>query len=235
MKQEKKRDSPRHLPESACSECWKPQELCICETIRACATRHRVLLLQHPRETRSPLGTASLASLYLNNSVHRIGLSWRSLSSALGEQTHPQHWAVLYLGTKKKSQNKGSQPINNNAEPAPVFQVVSAKGKPVDPREVRGVIILDGNWEQSKTLWWRNPWLLRLNRIQLRPEQLSLYGKLRRQPRKNCLSSLEAVATTLENLGEDKNVTSGLRDLMSQLLSRADALSSANRHPAPAS
>jgi len=234
-----KRDAPRNLPANSCSQCWKPLELCVCRTIKSCATKHRILILQHPRETRSPLGTAPLASLYLQNSVHRIGLSWRSLSAALGENTDPHQWGVLYLGTKKKSQSQNVRPKGaKTAEPKavppkiapeeiPPFQVISPKGRVMDRRTLRGVIILDGNWEQSKTLWWRNPWLLRLAKIQIRPESTSLYGKWRRQPRKHCLSSLEAAATALENLGEDPKVTQGLKDLMSQLLTRAETLRSA--------
>ncbi len=239
-----KRDAPRNLPKEACSHCWKPAELCLCEVIKSVATRHRILILQHPRETRSPLGTAPLASLYLQNSVHRIGLSWRSLSAALGENADPNQWAVLYLGTQKKSQNHKGQnqkPIKQlkpgvapvaaegtvvprpAPEEVPPFQVFSARGKLMSRQTVKGVVILDGNWEQSKTLWWRNPWLLRIAKIQLRPETTSMYGKMRRQPRKHCLSSLEAAAVTLENLGEDKKVTEGLKSLMSQLLAKASA------------
>ena len=247
-----KRDAPRNLPKEACSHCWKPAELCLCKAIKSVATRHRILILQHPRETRSPLGTAPLASLYLQNSVHRIGLSWRSLSAALGENADPNQWAVLYLGTKKKSQNQKPQtqktqkqirnavppgPDDLAAAPKPVheevppFQVFSARGKLMSRQTVKGVVILDGNWEQSKTLWWRNPWLLRIATIQLRPETTSMYGKMRRQPRKHCLSSLEAAAATLENLGEDKKVTDGLKDLMSQLLAKASAAKITARSP----
>ena len=214
-----KRDTPKQLPSEACPQCWKSPELCLCHEeggIQARLTKHKILILQHPREIRSPLGTAPLASLFLKNSVHRIGLSWRSLSAALGEPADPRQWAVLYLGTKKKSQ---SETISNEKP----FQVTTPKGKPVDPSSLRGIIILDGNWEQSKTLWWRNPWLLRLARIQLKTEGESLYGKRRRQPRKHCISSLEAAAAALENLGEDQKVSEGLRSLMSQLLVKADS------------
>src|SRR5204862_7870678 len=40
-------------------------------------------------------------------------------------------------------------------------------GEPVaDPQPILkrldGIVLLDGSWKEAKTLWWRNPWLLKL-------------------------------------------------------------------------
>ncbi len=62
---------------------------------------------------------------------------------------------------------------------------------------IDGIIALDGSWKQSKALWWRNPWLLKLKRIQLNPSRSSL----RRQAKEAGLSTAEALAMVLENKG----------------------------------
>ena len=33
---------------------------------------------------------------------------------------------------------------------------------------LEGAVLLDGSWNQAKTLWWRNPWVLKAKRIALK-------------------------------------------------------------------
>src|SRR5215212_5409721 len=87
---------------SDCPRCLKPLPLCICESIKPIDSRIAVLILQHPQEQDRALGTARLTALQLKNSVLKIGLSWPSLSKALGRPVDdPRRWAVLYLGSAK--------------------------------------------------------------------------------------------------------------------------------------
>ena len=59
-------------------------------------------------------------------------------------------------------------------------------------RGLEGIVLLDGTWSQAKTLWWRNPWLLKLQRLVLNPPAPARLGRLRREPRPEALSTLEA-------------------------------------------
>jgi DTW domain-containing protein YfiP len=83
--------------------------------------------------------------------------------------------------------------------------VLDRRGAPVDDpsgilRGLRGIVLLDGTWSQAKTLWWRNPWLLRLHRIVLDPPLPARLGRLRREPRREALSTIEAAALALRHL-----------------------------------
>jgi hypothetical protein len=100
--------------------------------------------------------------------------------------------------------------------------LIDRKGHPVEPADQRleGILVLDGTWSQAKTLWWRNPWLLKLPRIALTPREPSLYGKLRREPRREWVSTLEAVADVLPALGEPEAARDSLRRLLRTLLQR---------------
>ena len=56
----------------------------------------------------------------------------------------------------------------------PVGRVQGRDGEPLrDPEPILqrldGIVLLDGSWKEAKTLWWRNPWLLKLHRIVLDP------------------------------------------------------------------
>lgn len=195
-----------------CNQCQKPSELCVCSEIRAQTTRIHVLILQHPQEPDHEIGSALLAHLALPNSTLKVGLSWRNLAAVLGKkEVDVSRWAVLYLGSGVKGQMDDDEPL----------QFVSRQGNPVArPAKIEGIIVLDGTWSQAKSLWWRNAWLLKLRRVILIPRHQSLYRELRKEPRKECLSTIESIAEILDALGETPKVGQHLRDLFSQLLNK---------------
>lgn len=189
---------------SHCPRCFKEPATCICSQIVPISNQIEVLILQHPQEARSPLTTSPLIALALKNCTYRVGLSWRSLKLALGKEASSESWAVLFVGTKKSAQAVSqTKPVG----------IVDKKGKPRSLEGLQGLIVLDGNWKQSKTLWWRNPWLLKLNRIVLNPALKSLYGNLREEPREGLLSSIEATALALEALGETSETKNQLFEI----------------------
>ena len=64
-------------------------------------------------------------------------------------------------------------------------------------KDIEGIVLLDGTWSQAKALWWRNAWMLKCQRVILGPQHPSRYGKLRREPRRDGLSTIEAAAMLL--------------------------------------
>jgi DTW domain-containing protein YfiP len=196
-----------------CSQCFKLPELCICSEIKSISNQVHVLILQHPQEPDKDLGSARIANLALAESTLKVGLSWPNLKAALGREASNQSWAVLYLGSG----------VKGKVENTPL-QFVSRKTTPIAaPKKIEGIVILDGTWSQAKALWWRNAWLLKLQRAVLIPTQPSLYKELRREPRAECLSTIETIAETLSALGEPPNTGSELRKLFSTLLNKKRA------------
>ena len=85
-----------------CPHCGKPLPLCICDSVTPIDSNISLLILQHPQEQDRALGTARLTARHFKDAVVKIGLSWPSLSKALGRPVHdPSRWAVLYLGSAK--------------------------------------------------------------------------------------------------------------------------------------
>ncbi|MBM4361202.1 MAG: DTW domain-containing protein [Deltaproteobacteria bacterium] len=167
-------------------------------------TVRRVLILQHPQEQDALLGTAQLLEASLPTAKVVVGLSWRNLAHALGEEgVSPARWAVLFPdGTTEGS------------------HVTSRSGALVDPTELEGIVVLDGTWSKAKTLWWRNPWLTKLKRLSLKPERPSIYGRLRAEPKRDYVSTLESVAAALTLCGEPPEVAAGLERLFRTLVQR---------------
>jgi DTW domain-containing protein YfiP len=60
----------------------------------------------------------------------------------------------------------------------------------------------------------------RLKRLALVPSRASLYGELRKEPRRECVSTLEAISDTLLCLGESADVRTKLERPFQALLKK---------------
>ena len=85
---------------------------------------------------------------------------------------------------------------------------------------IEGVVVFDGTWSQAKTLWWRNAWVLKGKRVALNPRYPSLYGKLRREPRREGLSTIEAAAMLLSRLEKRPEIETRLAENFQKMLDR---------------
>src|ERR1700709_1206253 len=204
--------TPEAIPD--CPSCTKPLPLCICDGIAPIESRTALLILQHPQEQDRALGTARLTALHFKNAVLKIGLSWPSLSKALGRQVaDPQRWAVLYLGSAKVAD------LDTDRE----VVAINRKGEVEDNqravlKDIEGIVLLDGTWSQAKALWWRNAWMLKCQRVILGPARPSLYGKLRREPRRDGLSTIEAAAMLLAALEKRPDIEATLNASFERML-----------------
>ncbi len=172
-----------------------------------------VLILQHPREKNEPLATASLTVAMLRRAELAVGLSWPNLGRALGRPVDPGCWAVLYLGSVRPrafglerdviALDRHGQPATNQEEML---------------RDLDGAILLDGSWSEAKSLWWRNPWLLKLRRLVLDPQRPSHYNRVRREPRREALSTIEAAALLLRRLEGRPEIEAALNGALDHLI-----------------
>jgi DTW domain-containing protein YfiP len=205
-------DAPEAIPE--CPRCQKPLPLCICDSIVPVENKLGVLILQHPQEQDRALGTARVAAAHFKNAVVKVGLSWPSLAKALGRPVQDQsRWAVLYLGSAKVSDFETDRDI----------LAIDRKGEAEENqrallKDIQGIVILDGTWSQAKALWWRNAWMLKLQRVILGPAKPSLYGKLRKEPRKDGLSTIEAAGMLIAGLEKRPDIEETLNAAFERML-----------------
>lgn len=158
-----------------CERCLRPLAQCLCALIPSLASRTRVVLLQHPSETRHALNTARLAALGLVNAELRIGEVFDDLAELL---TTPGYRPVLLF-------------------PGEQAQVLTAYG------EASGIplllIVPDGTWRKARKLLYLNPLLESLPRVTLADVQPSRY-RLRKAPEPGAVSTLEAIVQALNVL-----------------------------------
>jgi hypothetical protein len=178
-----------------------------------------VLILQHPQEPSrkdQEVSSARILTELLDPCFVKVGLSWKNLPHALKgwkeveeieELQKPKAWYTLYLGTKKNAE------VDPSALPGIYY--LDKKGEPTEAPaqpEIGGLILLDGTWAQAKTLWWRNAWLTKTQRIFIVTKAKSLYGNIRKEPRPECVSTVEAAAETLQFLGLDPEIETRLKN-----------------------
>lgn len=199
-----------------CPHCGKPRPLCICDSVTPIENRIAILILQHPQEQDRALGTARLTARHFKDAVVKIGLSWPSLSKALGRPVHdPSRWAVLYLGSAKVSE------LDTDAEIVAIDRKGEVEqGQRAILKDIEGIVLLDGTWSQAKALWWRNAWMLKCQRVILGPRQPSRYGHLRKEPRSDGLSTIEAAGLVLGALEKRPDIAATLNASFERMLAR---------------
>ena len=157
-----------------CPRCARPLTHCLCPLIPHLANRTRVLILQHPEETRHALNTARLAALGLANAELRVGERFAELESELAGR---EAWLLF---------------------PGEQVQTVEQLAAISEPGE-RLLIVPDGTWRKARRILHCNPWLAQLPRLTLGAAPASRY-RLRKAPGPGALSTLEAIVHCLNAL-----------------------------------
>lgn len=164
---------------ATCDACGRPAAVCYCAHVTPIATRTRVVILQHPRESDVSINTARIAALCLPEAEIAVGVCFEGsdvLARALSDEARPA--ALLY---------PSPDAIDVVADPPP---------GPIT------LVVLDGTWWQAKKLLRENPTLRALPRYALRPPRASEY-RIRREPHVDYVSTIEALAYVLGALEGD--------------------------------
>ncbi|MCE9579038.1 MAG: DTW domain-containing protein [Deltaproteobacteria bacterium] len=188
--------------------------MCYCAALPTLETRSRVVILQHPRERTTAIGTARMASLCLPQARLHVGVDWSHhgpLAEALASTSHPP--ILLYPGPDAKD-------ILAEPPPGPVT-----------------LVVVDGTWSQAKVVVRDNPVLAALPRYAFRAPEPSEY-RIRREPSDEYVSTIEALMHVLGALEGDaakfRALLTPFRAMVdNQLASQARSPRGRVRHPRP--
>lgn len=167
--------TPASLHRAECYRCHKPAQLCVCSELTRVDNQTSILILQHPRERFHPIGTARFAELGLSRVRSLVSWSEAGRSVSRHVEVGPDV-GLLY--------------------PHPEARALSTLEPSERPREL---IVLDGTWHHAHTLYRENPWLHALPHYGLVPDEPSRY-RIRKEPRAECVSTLEAIVHALQLL-----------------------------------
>ena len=160
-------------PRTLCARCLRPTRVCVCSLLPTLTPQARVIILQHPRERGMPIGTAKMASRCLAGSSVIVGTH---------VETHPEVVAALADRTRS---------------PVLLWPGPDAKDLAVDPpKGPITLFVVDGTWTLARKMIGFNPVIAALPRYAISPKTPSEY-RIRREPRAECLSTIEAVSNAL--------------------------------------
>lgn len=154
--------------------------MCWCALLPSIETRTKVVILQHPRERDMPIGTGRMASLCLPRASLHLGVDFerdRAVMEAIGDPAQPA--ALLWPG-------EGAIDLEQDPPRGPIT-----------------LVVVDGTWSQAKKVVRVNPSLRALPRYAFAPPAPSAY-RIRREPRDDYVSTIEAIAHVLTLLEGDR-------------------------------
>ncbi|MDA9950987.1 DTW domain-containing protein [Oligoflexaceae bacterium] len=158
-----------------CHNCQNAQNLCLCELLRPFHTQTHWTFLAHPRENRRKTRTGVWAHRFLQNSRYKVAAEF------LEDKSSERKQFLLFPGEDAVSTRD--------------FSANAAQKSNMD------IVVIEGTWSQANKILNESDDLQRLPRITLDKKYRSNF-KIRKQPREECLSSIEAVAYALKELGD---------------------------------
>ncbi len=181
-----------------CPRCRRPSVVCYCAHLLPLPTRTRVVILQHPREARVPIGTARMAHLMLPHSRLVHPRTWHSGGHREGQ---PEGRGVFFGERPWETDGRAEPAGGSVAEPpdsvALLFPGPGAEDPArLPPGAVKTLVVIDGTWAQARKVLKQNPGLLRLRRVGITPTRPGNY-RIRREPAAECLATIEALAQAL--------------------------------------
>jgi len=144
-----------------------------------------VVIVQHPHEQFHPFGTARMVERCLDRA--RIFVDYdRTLRDGRRPLPLPEGAALLYPGPDARD-----------------LATLAPEERP------SALVVIDGTWGQARTLYRELPALHSLPRVSFDAARPSRY-RIRKQPRQECLSTLEAVVRALEFIEPETRDLAGL-------------------------
>lgn len=161
-----------------CPACERPQATCLCAYLTTVVAPLDVLILQDPKEAKHALSSAPIIEKSIINCQRVIGERF------VPEQLLGPDWqdtALLLFPSEQASDIKANLDLSNKT-----------------------LIVLDGTWKKVARLIHLNPWLLEITHIRIHAQNESQY-QIRKSPRADGLSSIEATVAVLNSLSQSQD------------------------------
>lgn len=170
-----------------CTTCKQPDFSCYCRKISSFDPKINFVILIHPVEAKRRIATGRMSHLSLKNShlIQGQDYSKNDLVNELLADTHYNSF-ILYPGHDSKD-----------------ISLMSASEKQNLCAKKMRVFVIDGTWATARKMIRQSKNLHALPRLCFVPNRPSNF-RVRKQPRANCYSTIEAIHHTIELVGESQ-------------------------------
>ncbi len=175
-----------NIKRQKCTKCHYPIVTCVCCAVEKIPCTSRITVLQHPSETKVAKNTLRLLQLMIPTVEVCIGETlqdFRNIQQRI--QDSPYSKVLVYPGEKSQTI---SDFINKNN--------ITGRLSLFSPLEI---LFIDGTWRKAFKIYQLNSWLQTLPSVRLELPNSSHYT-IRKSNKNNSLSTLEAVAFSLQML-----------------------------------
>ena len=171
-----------------CHVCHRPESVCLCDLIQPFDTRTRFVILMHPKEARKEKsGTGRLCSVVLKNSRLIVGIDFtnhQDVNALIGD---PEYKSVLLFPTS------GAVNLSQDG-----YQSLGRRHGKLQ------IFVVDGTWSLAGKILRLSDNLRALPAVSFTLRQPSNF-RIKKQPREECLSTLESIHLLLE-LGQEQGI-----------------------------
>ena len=184
------------MARSICTRCKRPQRVCFCHLLSSLENRWPVTLVQHIEESKHAIGTAKIAQLSLKNCVTHI------------LNDNDKFTSTDYLANSNNNSASGIliYPGENS------INIEELEALPPLP-----LIFIDASWRKSRKIFYNSPFLQSLPSCSFSLSQPSRY-KIRKEPKPNYCSTLEAIVYMLAELEHEPEKYSNLLSTMDWMI-----------------
>ena len=183
-----------------CSNCERPIKTCLCDVITQLSCNYQLIVLQDPKEAKHALSSAPI-----------LVKSIKGARLVIGEQFSP----LELLDDDWQENSLLVFPSDQSLTSGQAIQ-----------KTYKHLILLDGTWRKVARLIHLNPWLTELPCIAINSSNESEY-QIRKSPREDGLSTIEAAVHILNDLHPDKDFSPILNAFRKMIQYQVDAMGTA--------
>jgi DTW domain-containing protein YfiP len=185
------------IKRAVCVDCERPLKTCLCDVMVTMACPYRIVILQDVKEAKHALSSAPLLEKSIEGAARFVGEHFdphEIFGSAWREET------LLVFPSDGALTAEQAVSIN-----------------------FKNIILLDGTWRKVTRLMHLNPWLSELRCMAIQPDMASQY-KIRKSPRVDGLSTIEAAVAALNALSPEQDYSAILPAFYKMIDLQIDAM-----------
>lgn len=190
-----------------CRSCRQPGFACYCPELRPFHSDIHFAILIHPIESRRRIATGRMSHLTLQNSSLIEGQDYRQNAKVNALLEDPANdCRILYPGPR--ATDLGAMPAEERRQtltPAPNRRLV--------------IFVIDGTWATARKMMRQSENLAPLPRLAFTPARPSNF-RVRKQPRPECFSTLEAIHQLLEFSAPERPEHAGLLQVFDHMVEK---------------